>query len=66
MTKNQSFQNKNVEIVNLILNFAGAGAGPFLPAPAPAKITGSDRLRLQNTAHNHIYCKINRNSFVLL
>ena len=47
MTKNQSFQNKNVEIVNLILNFAGAGAGPFLPAPA--KITGSDRLRLQNT-----------------
>ena len=51
MTKNQSCFVKNVEIANLILNLAGAGAGPFLPAPAlaPAKITGSDRLRLQNT-----------------
>ena len=28
------------------------GAGAFLPAPAPAKKCGSDRLRLHNTAGN--------------
>ena len=37
--KKKSCCVKNVEIINLILNFAGAGAGPFLPNPA--KITGS-------------------------
>ena len=48
---------KGTCVVVLKLNFcyslsiiAGAGANPFLLAPAPAKIIGSDWLRLRNTA----------------